>query len=309
MSVKNELLAVKASRPTVLTIGVFDGVHLGHKHLLSQVKALAAKLGIASGAVIIKNSPQEVLVPGTKVSYITMPEQRVQLMKDFGITYPCPITFTDEVRNLSPREWAQVLQDNLKMRGLVIGPDFAMGKGRAGTEPVIRELGRELGFEVAASQPYKADEHVVSSTLIRHALASGDIDHASRMLGRPYAVTGLVVKGKERGKSLGFPTANVSYPSNQILPLNGIYSAWAVVDGKRYASAVSTGVNPTFGDLTQASLEAHLIDFEGNLYGKTLSVEFVSRLRGETKFATVDELKTQIAVDVQQAKALLFSKQ
>lgn len=308
MSVRDELLAVNASRPTVLTIGVFDGVHLGHKYLLSQVKALAAKLGIASGAVIIKNNPQEVLIPGSKISYLTMPEQRVQLMKNFGITYPCPITFTDEVRNLTPREWVLMLQQHLKMKGLVIGPDFAMGKGRAGTEPVIRELGRELGFEVASSQPYKANEHVVSSTLIRQALASGDVDNASRMLGRPYAVSGLAVKGKERGKSLGFPTANVSYPANQILPLAGIYSAWAVVDGKRYASAVSTGVNPTFGDLTQASLESHLIDFAGDLYGKKLSVEFISRLRGETKFPSIDELKKQIAFDVQQAKSLLSKK-
>lgn len=306
MSLKDELSAVNPSQPTVLTIGVFDGVHLGHRHLLAQVKAMASQHGATTGAVIFKNNPQEVLIPGSKISYLTMPEQRIKLMKDFGIAFPCPITFTDEVRNLTPREWVQMLQQHLKMKGLVIGPDFAMGKGRAGTEPVIRELGKELGFEVASSQPYKAGEQVVSSTLIRQALASGDVEHASRMLGRPYAVTGLVVKGKERGKSLGFPTANVSHPANQILPLNGIYSAWAVVDGKRFASAVSTGVNPTFGDLAQVSLEAHLIDFAGDLYGKTLSVEFISRLRGETKFVTVDELKKQIAVDVQQAKALLL---
>ncbi len=305
MSVRDELLAVKATQPIVLTIGVFDGVHLGHQHLLSQVKATASRLGIASGVVILKNNPAEVLVPGTKISYITMPDQRVQLMKSFGIRYPCPITFTDEVRNLSPREWAQILQQNLSMKGLVIGPDFAMGKGRAGTEPVIRELGRELGFEVAASEPYKDSGQVVSSTLIRQALAAGDVDIASRMLGRPHAVTGLVVKGKERGKSLGFPTANVSYPANQILPQNGIYSGWAVVGGKRHACAVSTGFNPTFGDLTQPSLEAHLIDFTGDLYGKTMSVEFVSHLRAETKFATVDELKKQIGLDVQQAKSQL----
>lgn len=305
MSLRDELSAVKPSKPTVLTIGVFDGVHLGHRHLLSQVKTLASQLGAESGAVILKNNPQEVLVPGSKISYLTMPDQRVQLMKDFGVSFPCPITFTDEVRNLTPREWVQMLKEHLRMKGLVIGPDFAMGKGRAGTEPVIRELGRELGFEVASAVPYKDGEQVVSSTLIRQALSSGDVEQAARMLGRPYVVTGLVVKGKERGKSLGFPTANVSYPSNQILPLNGIYAGWAVIDGKRSASAISTGVNPTFGDLTQVSLEAHIMDFAGDLYGKTLSIEFVARLRGETRFATVNELKKQIQADVQQAKVRL----
>ena len=305
MSLRDELLAVRPSKSTVLTIGVFDGVHLGHRQLLAQVKALASKLDATSGAVILKNNPQEVLVPGSKISYLTMPDQRVQLMKDFGIAFPCPITFTDEVRNLAPREWVQLLQEHLKMKGLVIGPDFAMGKGRQGTEPVIRELGRELGFEVASAEPYRVGDQVVSSTLIRHALTLGDVDHAARMLGRPYAVTGLVVKGKERGKSLGFPTANVSYPVNQILPLAGIYAGWAIVVGKRHSSAISTGVNPTFGDLTQASLEAHLIDFTGDLYGKRLSIEFVARLRGETKFATLDELKGQIKEDVRQAKGLL----
>ncbi len=308
MSLRDELSAVKPTKSTVLTIGVFDGVHLGHRHLLAQVKTLAAKLNAASGAVILKNNPQEVLVPGSKISYLTMPDQRVRLMNDFGIAFPCPITFTDEVRNLSPREWVLMLKENLGMAGLVIGPDFAMGKGRQGTEPVIRELGRELGFEVAAAEPYKADEQVVSSTLIRQALSSGDVDHAAHMLGRPYAVTGLVVKGKQRGKTLGFPTANVSYPANQILPYAGIYAGWAVVDGKRWAAAVSTGVNPTFGDLTQASLEAYLIDFTGDLYGKTISVEFVARLRGETKFATMDELKKQMEADVRQAKSLLAQK-
>ncbi|MSQ32238.1 MAG: bifunctional riboflavin kinase/FAD synthetase [Dehalococcoidia bacterium] len=305
VSLRDELSAVKPTKSTVLTIGVFDGVHLGHRHLLAQVKTLASKLNAASGAVILKNSPQEVLVPGSKISYLTMPYQRVQLMKDFGIAFPCPITFTDEVRNLSPRELVQMLKENFKMTGLVIGPDFAMGKGRQGTEPVIRELGRELGFEVAAAELYKIGDLVVSSTLIRQALSLGDVDHGSRMLGRSYAVTGLVVKGKQRGKTLGFPTANVSYPANQILPQAGIYAGWAVVGDKRHAAAISTGVNPTFGDLTQASLEAYLIDFAGDLYEKTLSVEFVARLRGEVKFATVDELKKQMETDVQQAKSVL----
>ena len=290
---------------TAITIGVFDGVHLGHQHLFSQVKAVAQSLGCQSGAVCFRNNPLEVLQPGIKLAYLSTMEQRVQLIKEAGIQIVCPITFTLEVRNLSPLQFVTLLKERLGMKALVVGPDFALGKNRAGNIPVLTEIGRELGYGVAVASPFTLEGQVVSSTRVRQALKDGDVAAARRLLGRPYAVTGVVERGKGRGAGLGFPTANISYPESQILPSNGIYAAWAVFERQRYKAAVSIGMNPTFMDVNKPSLEAHVLDFQRDIYGMSLTLEFERRLRDEAKFDTLEALKRQISADVEQVRTLL----
>lgn len=304
MQIIEQLAELSPNQETMLTIGVFDGVHLGHQHLIEKLKEQAAEKGLLSGVVTFREHPQEVLSPQTQLTFLSSLEERINLIRNLGIEFIAALPFTLELAKLGTRQFISSIKEQLKMRGLVIGPDFALGRGREGNAAVLSSLGQELGFTVTSVPYLMIEGHVVSSTLIREALSCGDMKGVMRLLGRNFSLSGMVVTGDDRGKALGFPTANIVPESNRALPADGVYVTWARVDDEIYKSATNIGVSPTFGG-KERTVEVHLIDFSGDLYGRQLTIQFVERVRGEVRFTTPEELKKQIDTDVQRARAIL----
>jgi riboflavin kinase/FMN adenylyltransferase len=307
MSVEEELGRFSPKKDTLLTIGVFDGVHIGHKHLISKLKELASKQGFLSGVITFPQHPQEVLSPQTRLPSLTGLEPRIALLKNEGVDFVIPLSFTPELANLSPEQFLSLLKEHLRMRGLVVGPDFALGKNREGDTSALRRLGREMGFILTVVPPMTIDDEIVSSTAIRQALAKGDMKKVQRLLGRPFRLQGRVVGGDKRGHKLGFPTANLEIEPGQALPTGGVYACRAYLNGKAYSAMTNIGHRPTFGGGPQL-IEAYLIDYNGDLYGRELVIDIIERLRDEKKFDTPEQLEEQIAEDVRQGRAILETR-
>ena len=304
MLIEKELAEAEPQRETALTIGVFDGLHLGHQHLIEKLKQEATRDGLLSGVVTFRHHPRLVLLPEIDLTYLTSLSERIRLLGSLGAEVIVPLSFTPELAQLSAQEFVALLKRHLKMRALVIGPDFALGRGRKGDVSNLQALGEEFKFSVEVVPPMVLRGQVVSSTAIRQALSQGDIKKASELLGRRFRLAGQVAKGDERGKTLGFPTANIVPEPEQALPADGVYATLALLGQKVYRSVTNIGVRPTFGG-GQRLIEVHLLDFEGGkLYGQELEIELVERLRGEIGFTSVEELKTQMTRDVKQTRAL-----
>ena len=304
MTVHQILAAATPSKETFLTIGVFDGVHLGHQHILNRLKELAASKGCLPGVVTFRNHPRLILKPGSTVRHITSLGERKSLIRGLGIDLIVDVEFTREFSLLSARQFLALLMEHLKMRGLVVGPDFVMGHNREGDVPVLTALAKEMGFHLEVVEPRLMADQPVKSKSIRQLVEQGDVGLTSRMLGRPFALAGRVVHGEGRGKALGFPTANLHIEPGQLLPRDGIYATWAEVDGRRYQAASSVGVRPTFGQ-GKREVEAFIMDFEEDLYQRVLRLEFVRYLREERAFPTPEDLSRQMEEDVRQARKIL----
>jgi len=302
--VEEELARFSPQKDTILTVGVFDGVHLGHKHLISQLVVKAEQESLLSGVVTFWQHPQEVLHPAIKLPFLTDLAQREKLLQNEGVDIVVPLTFTTETARLSAHDFIGLLIRHLRMRGMVIGPDFALGRGREGNADALGKLGREQGFSVTVVPPVVIDGEVVSSTAIRKALSDGDVRKVRRLAGRSFSLRGQVVAGTGRGVSLGFPTANLDIDPDQALPVDGVYAGWADVEDKILPAMINIGTNPTFGDKRRA-VEVYIVDYQGKLYGCEIQVEFVERLREEKRFDSVEELKKQIAEDVARGIAVL----
>ena len=302
--VEEELARFSPQKDTILTVGVFDGVHLGHKHLISQLVVKAEQESLLSGVVTFWQHPQEVLYPAIKLPFLTDLAQREKLLQNEGVDIVVPLTFTTETARLSAHDFIGLLIRHLRMRGMVIGPDFALGRGREGNADALGKLGREQGFSVTVVPPVVIDGEVVSSTAIRKALSDGDVRKVRRLAGRSFSLRGQVVAGTGRGVSLGFPTANLDIDPDQALPVDGVYAGWADVEDKILPAMINIGTNPTFGDKRRA-VEVYIVDYQGKLYGCEIQVEFVERLREEKRFDSVEELKKQIAEDVARGIAVL----
>ncbi|MFH0914697.1 MAG: bifunctional riboflavin kinase/FAD synthetase [Chloroflexota bacterium] len=287
-----------------VTIGVFDGVHLGHKQLLSRLKELAAQKNLLTGVITFRQHPQEVLSPHKPLPCLTSLEQRIELIKAAGIDTVIPLSFTPEMANLTAREFVSLLKKYLRLKWLVIGPDFALGREREGSAAALSQLGKEMGFGVTAVPPMKIKGEVVSSTVIRKALAEGDMSKVRRLIGRPFRLKGTVVAGVGRGTGLGFPTANIQPKPELALPGDGVYATLAYVGDKTYPSVTNIGKRPTFKEKGR-TIEAHLLDFQGDLYGQKLTLEVVERIRGEQRFASAEELQQQIKLDIEKAREIL----
>jgi len=307
MRVEEELAELSSEKDMLLTIGVFDGVHLGHKYLISQLKERARQQNLLSGVVTFRQHPLEVLSPQTELPYLTNLEEKVNLLKKEGVEAVITLSFTPELAQLSASQFVSLLKKYLRMRGLVIGPDFALGRDREGNADTLRKLGQEMGFSVTVIPPVKINGEIVSSTAIRNALANGDMKRVVSLIGRPFSLQGRVTTGAGRGLKLGFPTANLEIDPKQTLPPEGIYATWAYIDGKAYQSVTNIGRRPTFGG-NGRTVETYILDYHGNLYGRELKIELVERLRGEKRFDTVEELKKQITEDVKRGKAVLDSR-
>lgn len=306
MQIEEELASAAPEGDTALTIGVFDGVHLGHQFLIGKLKEQAAENGLLSSVVTFHRHPRLVLSPESKITYLTSLKERIRLLQGLGVEHVVTLSFTPELSQLSAREFTALLKRHLKMRRLVIGPDFALGRGREGGAPNLKALGEELDFTVEVVPPMMLHGEVVSSTAIRHALSRGDMMKVSRLLGRRFTLAGEVSRGDERGKTLGFPTANLIPEPEQALPADGVYATRAFLDQTAYQSVTNIGIRPTFGG-GRRLIEVHLLDFDGQLYGRELKIELVERLRGEARFSSAEELKAQIMRDVEQTRALLAS--
>jgi len=246
-----------------------------------------------------------VLRPEIAPSYLTGLEDRMELMRDAGADWVIPLTFTSEVSEVSAEELAESFHRVLRMRLMVLGPDAAFGRGAPkDTCERMRKLGGELGFDVVRVEPLMHDHERYSSTAVRNALADGDMERVTALLGRDYRLSGPVVHGFERGRTIGFPTANISVAADRALPGLGVYATRARVAGRTLVGATNIGRRPTF-DAGHVSIETHLLDFEGDIYGERMEIEVIHRIRAERPFAGIDEIKAQIAKDVDVAREIL----
>ena len=305
MSLDEALSHLTVDRDSAITIGVFDGVHRGHRHLISQLVEHALSSGSRACVVTFENHPITVLKPETRVDFLIDLDERTRLMRQLGVDIVVPIKFDRQIAQLSSHDFLQVLYEKLRMRHLVVGPDFAMGHNRDGSLETLPGIARHIGFSFNVVDLMTDPAGRVKSTTIRSQIADGDVSSAALLLGRNFAVRGVVVRGQERGRELGFPTANVEVAPDLVIPGNGIYATRARLDSGTYMAATSIGVRPTFDDGPERTIEAYLLNFSDDIYGQTVCLEFVQRLRGEEKFDTVEALLDQMNRDVVQTKDVL----
>ncbi|MEJ2671013.1 MAG: bifunctional riboflavin kinase/FAD synthetase [Deltaproteobacteria bacterium] len=291
---------------TVATIGNFDGVHLGHRAILERVRQRALELEGQSVAITFNPHPVKVLRPEVNLPLLTTQEQKLRLLADSGLDAVVVLPFTQEFAALSAQDFVRLyFYERLRAREVVVGHDYCFGRGREGNIDLLRQMGTAYGFNVQVVWAVEVQGAVVSSSLIRAMLRLGKVREAGRLLGRPYAVSGRVIQGKGRGaKLLGVPTANLCTP-NELLPASGIYAVWACRNDTILPGVANIGTCPTF-DNAELSLEVHLLEFFGDLYGETLEVQFVTRLREEQRFPSLEALSAQIHADIVAARQVLI---
>lgn len=289
-----------------LTIGSFDGVHLGHRELIKVLVDGAHNDGMQAGVLTFDPHPAEVLRSIPDSFYLTTPEEKARLLHDAGVDFVVTQPFTRELASLTPEEFITYIRNAIPFQKLLVGKGFALGKGRVGTVKVLDRIGKTEGYSVSELEPFTWRGEVISSSLIRSHLSEGRIKQANPMLGRMYSVAGSIHHGDGRGRTIGFPTANIQLPPKRLLPANGVYACKSILDGLEYGAVSNIGVRPTFdtGDIRPV-LEVHLLDFKGDLYGRTLEVSFIDRLRDEVKFASIEQLIQQINMDIQKARECL----
>ena len=294
--------------PSAVTLGNFDGVHLGHRELFRHLVKLARQLNIPSVVYTFEPHPLKFLAPDKAPLLLNTPEEKRRLIAASHVDYLIESPFTSEFATMSPEQFVDdVLVAKLKVKALVVGYDYAFGRGRLGNVDFLRACGKEKGFTVDMLQPVGADGLPYSSTRIRTMVAAGDVAGVVRLLGRQYNLEGVVVPGDQRGRKLGFPTANLETTKEQ-LPPPGVYAVKVRCRLLEYNAVVNIGYRPTF-DGKMSTIEVYLLDFTGDLYGEKLRMYFVERLRGEQKFDTIDALVNAISADVLRARQILQSVQ
>ncbi len=306
------LSSLPVSDPSAVALGVFDGVHLGHIHILNRAKECAERLECAATVVTFDPHPAVVLRPESAPAMLTSISQRLALFEKAGIDRTYVLDFNLEMANWEPEDFVRdVLVEKLQTKVVTAGEDFHFGFGRKGDMERLTEYGEELGFSVETVPMLFQKEKVepISSTAIRRALAGGEVRLAAEMLGRPYAVEGEVVMGDQRGRQIGFPTANIPVSYDKAWPADGVYAGWFTYEEKtQLPCAINIGRRPTFYEHAEHSvLEAHILDFDADLYGKFVKVEFFDFIRSERRFKGVDELVVQLKKDVEQIRGILAS--
>ena len=290
--------------PLSIAIGVFDGVHIGHQALIRQTAESAKQQGGEAVAATFDPLPIQALAPGAPPSALTDVEERARLLHEAGASDVVVFHFTKEFAALSAHEFIRRLAEAGEVRQIFVGEDFQFGHDRGGNVRTLAADGPKYGFDLVVAKPVKHGGEVVSSTRIRNAILAGDAEGATRLLGRPYSVRGTVVHGAKRGRALGFPTINLAVPPERLLPRDGIYAVRVRVGDQQVAAAASLGVRPTFGG-GDRTLEAYLLDWEGDVYGERIEAAFVKRVRDELRFANAAELSAQIALDVEETRRAL----
>jgi len=294
-------------RPTVVSIGVFDGVHRGHQALMRTVLDKAHELNATPVVVTFDRHPLAVISPGNEPAQITTLTQRARAMGALGIAALVVLHFDDHLRNMEPDEFIRtVLVDTLGCEHVVVGANFRFGHNQAGTIETLSDLGKKFGFGVTIFALQTDDENeVVSSSLIRLHIAEGEMEQVAADMDRPYRLEGTVEHGASRGRDLGFPTANLQLAEKVILPKLGVYAGWLWWRGEKYPAVMNVGLNPTFGDRDTPIVEAYVIDFDQSLYGEPVEIDFIHRLRDELKFDDVDALVAQMHEDVEEGRRVL----
>jgi riboflavin kinase/FMN adenylyltransferase len=288
----------------IITIGNFDGVHLGHQAIFRTLCQRAGEVGGTSMVLTFEPHPLKILAPQRCPLLITPTEKKLAIMQRCGLEMVLCLPFTQVLANLTPVAFVEeVLVGVLRIHEIYVGYDFAFGKGRQGTIALLQELGRRYRFGVHIVEPIAVEGRVVSSSMIRQWIQQGDVDEAALLLGRLYSIAGTVVEGYQKGRELGFPTANVR-STYELIPARGVYAVSVEWRGQSYDGVANLGFNPTFGR-SQLSLEIHLFDFAQDLYGEMVDVSFVKKIRDERAFPSVTDLVTQIAQDVEAAHTVL----
>ncbi len=305
MQVYTALDQVKITTPTVLTIGKFNGMHVGHRYLLEQVAMRARTVGGTGMALTFDPHPSFVLHPQYERVYLAPEHERRDVIAATGIEHLLVLPFDQELAGWTAHEFMQRVCERVAVRELIVGPEFRLGHRAHGTIDVLRDIGTELGFAVHTIEPLQIDGARVSATRVRELVQAGAVDQVPALFGRAFAVEGPVVGGDRRGRTIGFPTANVAVDPQHVLPADGVYACRVTLpNGETHAAVTNVGVRPTFG-LLQRTIEAHLLDWSGDLYDQVIWVAFIARVRGEQKFSGIDALKEQIARDAERTREVL----
>ncbi|WHX51135.1 bifunctional riboflavin kinase/FAD synthetase [Paenibacillus woosongensis] len=295
------------ARPQVLAIGQFDGLHLGHASVIESAVRTAASLNLPAAVMTFHPHPKEVMKKGDYDGYLTPPREKERILKSLGVDYVYIVEFNDAFSRVSPQNFVAGVLVPLQIHTAVVGFDFRYGYRGEGDAGMLRELSDNT-LEVHTVPPFLIEGEKVSSSGIRRALAEGEVQLAARWLGRRYSIYGTVMHGEKRGRQIGFPTANLKPDEHFVLPAKGVYAVRVNYEGQRLKGVMNVGVKPTFhNDKSAPSLEIHLFDFNGDLYGKSLSVELVEFIREERRFGSIDELVAQIGKDADTAKSMLLA--
>ncbi len=282
---------------TVITIGSFDGIHLGHKILFEETKNLARLLNVKSAIVSFDPHPRMVLFPESNLKFLTTFEEKLYLLSQLKIENLILIPFTKTLSELSHDLFVQeYIVDKLKTKGIIVGFNFRFGKSRKGDVDYLNKVAKKYNFIVKVIPPVMLNGIIISSSTIRNLIETGQIEPANELLGRPYFIMGKVIKGKGRGKDLGYPTANMEVSPFKLLPPAGVYAVWVILNGEKLKGALNIGKRPTFGE-KETSIEVHIFNFNKDIYGETLKIELIKRIREERKFSSIEELKKQIKKD------------
>ncbi|GHJ09547.1 riboflavin biosynthesis protein [Micromonospora humidisoli] len=284
---------------SVVTIGVFDGVHRGHQATIGHAVARARELGVRSVVVTFDPHPAEVVRPGAHPAVLTEPTRKAELIEALGVDVLCVVPFTAELSRLPAEAFVHdILVEHLHAALVVVGDNFRFGHRAAGNVALLEQLGGTFGFGVENAPLVAADGTVFSSTYVRARIEAGDVAAATVVLGRPHRLEGVVVLGDQRGRELGFPTANLRCPRHAAVPADGVYAGWLVRGGiERLPAAISIGTNPTFAG-RERRVEAHVLDFAGDLYGEQVALDFAAHLRGQIRYDAIEPLLVQMAEDV-----------
>ncbi len=293
--------------PISLTIGAFDGIHLGHVRLISETRASAARIGGQSAVMTFEPHPDRVLRPTSERRHLSTLDERVRRIEALGIDHLFILRFDLALASIPAETFMEQICEAMDLRELWIGPDFRLGAGGRGNAAVLTEIGRRLGYTVHHVERVYQGDQPVSSTSIRQMLAEGAVDAAAQLLGRQFEVRGEVAHGDHRGRTIGIPTANVAVPGDHVLPADGVYACRVYLPGEAEGRPAVTniGVRPTFGE-QRHTFEAHVLDWSGDLYGQVVGVEFVRRLRGEQRFTGIEALLAQIHADIAAAREELL---
>ncbi len=304
MQVYEDLNGPAPDREVVLTIGSFDGVHLGHRHLLDALVRHARSVGRLSAALTFFPHPRAVLHPERAPQYLTTRAERNALLAEAGLDLLIVLSFDRTMADLTGEAFVGMLVERLRMRELWIGRDFALGRGREVDAGRLQALAETLGYRLHVVEPLLVGGEPISSTRIRQALVEGHVAEARVLLGRPVTFSARVVSGARRGQTMGFPTANLPLDPSRAIPLDGVYVVWAILDGSRYPAVANLGTSPSFESEARL-LEVHLLDYRGDLYGREMTVEFVQRLRPVLRFPSREALVQQISSDAEAARRIL----
>jgi len=288
-----------------LTVGVFDGVHRGHCEIIQKLVQEAHRQNAPAVVLTFHPHPASVLT-GKDIRCLTTPEERAELLGALGVDAVITQRFTPDLSTVPAQEYMSTLKQHLGLSHLLIGYDFALGRGREGNALRLAEIGRELEYTVEVMPALGDESGVISSTSIRKLISIGNVSEAGKLLGYPYSMGGRVIHGAGRGRKISFPTANVDYPIQKATPTHGIYACWAVLGNEKFMAATNIGFNPTFTpERTTPSLEAYLLDFDRDIYDQYLKLEFIARLREEIRYTSIDALISQIQDDVNHTRAIL----